>query len=150
MSSAFFQCEKISASLSMETCALRHRNKTCQICAQCETGAENAGTALLEVIPKLCRRCGKTGVRMIGKSLCVSCYNREREVVLGKDRNGHKPRLQLCAVEYAVTGNNVVRIMAASIVEIFADAYLGGYAFFCWASHPVTPVWPNPHWGNGV
>jgi len=81
---------------------------------------------------------------MINKSLCVSCYNREREVVLGKDRNGHKPKLQLRAVEYVVADNKIVRIMTASTVEIFADAYLGGYAFFCWASHPVIPEWSNP------
>ena len=64
-------------------------------CRNCAVGAENSGMDqpkhLDEALSKLCPRCGRLSDRMIKGKLCVSCYNREREVARGKNRKGHVP-----------------------------------------------------------
>ena len=62
-------------------------------CRGCEIGAVNAGEPLPAQAPgrTLCCRCGRIGMRLIRGQICVSCYNREREVRIGKDRRGNVP-----------------------------------------------------------
>jgi hypothetical protein len=68
-------------------------------CIACPIGAVNAGedadpcAAAIEVWRSCCVRCLVGGYRLIGGSLCVSCYNRDREAAIGRDRKGHRPRL---------------------------------------------------------
>lgn len=62
-------------------------------CHGCEIGAANAGCPPPPPAPgrTLCCRCGRIGMRLIRGQICVSCYNREREVRIGKDRRGNVP-----------------------------------------------------------
>lgn len=66
-------------------------------CRACPVGAEHAGvpnsvassSRFLGV--KYCSRCHGEANRLIRGSICVSCYNREREVLIGKNAKGGKP-----------------------------------------------------------
>ncbi|WP_175108354.1 hypothetical protein [Pararobbsia alpina] len=40
---------------------------------------------------KICARCHLTASRLIAKHLCISCYNRQREQVIGANAKGTKP-----------------------------------------------------------
>ena len=65
-------------------------------CRGCEIGASNAGEEPDRVPSRLdacCVRCGRIGLRLVrGNGLCISCYNREKEVSNGRDRHGNVPR----------------------------------------------------------
>lgn len=39
----------------------------------------------------ICGRCHRIAPRLIRGHICVSCYNREREILLGKNAKGGKP-----------------------------------------------------------
>ena len=41
----------------------------------------------------VCPRCFRRADRLIKGDLCVSCYNRQREVRIGRDRKGARPGL---------------------------------------------------------
>lgn len=70
-------------------------------CRACPIGALHAGSAAPDedaaeaaaviALEDLCPRCYRTGNRLIGDHLCVSCYNRAREVARGKNRKGNRP-----------------------------------------------------------
>lgn len=72
-------------------------------CRACPIGAAHAGvaepqaeadTAATEIaLEGLCPRCERKGNRLIGGHLCVSCYNRAREIVRGKNRKGNPPKV---------------------------------------------------------
>ena len=91
-------------------------------CRGCEIGAVNAGEPLPAQAPgrTLCCRCGRTGLRLIRGQICVSCYNREREVRIGKDRRGNVPRSAPPAFSLALMLGNgdSFRAMATSRVEL--------------------------------
>lgn len=66
-------------------------------CTRCPIGAKNAGCDSLSVVNpyfmrKRCPRCDRPCARMIGGRVCVSCYNREREVLNGRDGRGKVPK----------------------------------------------------------
>lgn len=66
-------------------------------CRACPVGALHAGvpTALASASRFLgvgyCSRCHGDANRLIRGSICVSCYNREREVLIGKNAKGGIP-----------------------------------------------------------
>jgi hypothetical protein len=68
-------------------------------CIACPAGAvrngrrPNQAAEGVEAWRLCCTRCQAAGRRMIAGSLCVSCYNRDREAAVGRDRKGHRPRL---------------------------------------------------------
>ncbi len=80
-------------------------------CVGCPTGQRHAEALSLDGKqakdpPASCVRCGRTGLsageRMVGRfrlvrgnTLCVSCYNREREVVHGANAKGGRPTIFL-------------------------------------------------------
>lgn len=97
----YFRCERYSATLSVEACAKMWRavnhdgdekNMRCRICP---VGAVHAGETAASMSPLkgtlTCGRCHRIATRLIGKHLCVSCYNRQREWVVGKNAKGTKP-----------------------------------------------------------
>lgn len=91
-------------------------------CKGCQIGAGHAGeaNAPLEPSPGLCVRCGSTGRRMIhSRGVCVSCYNREREIARGADRRGKPPRkpAQVPILAVDISGRPVRR-QAAGRVEL--------------------------------
>lgn len=119
-----FQCEKLSALLSKSTCVLRHKSGRFSTCSNCAVGAAHAG--LPPPTPKnnfvnVCSRCLAQASRMIGKRLCVSCYNREREFIKKCDRNGMLPHFSLYTIDYLVNSEKNT-ILIASLPEILAES----------------------------
>lgn len=102
----YFRCEKLRAKLSTVACSNLYQQamsprglETGQRpqCRGCPLGALHSG-----VVPEtasssrflgqlICSRCHEHTRRLIRKSICVSCYNREREVMIGKNAKGGAP-----------------------------------------------------------
>ncbi|SEI80421.1 hypothetical protein SAMN05192539_1004163 [Paraburkholderia diazotrophica] len=67
----------------------------CVTCRGCPIGARHAGVQ--DANPSqlkgttVCSRCHQGCTRLIGKHLCISCYNRQREQLVGKNRKGTAP-----------------------------------------------------------
>lgn len=105
----FFRCEPHAATLSTKGCAdrweaaqrlkARHesaeRREALAACRRCPLGAVHAGRDFVHVSPfygtDQCPRCDRGTTRMIGGRVCVGCYNREREVIAGKNARGNRP-----------------------------------------------------------
>jgi len=92
----YFNCDKQRGTLSESSCAAqykRHKNNCSgSICTGCEIGAIHAGEKVIYGLPeKMCCRCGGTDKRLIHARICVSCYNRERELNIGKNGKGKFP-----------------------------------------------------------
>lgn len=96
-----FKCEKLNATLAVSNCAVmwrqaNHDNKErLARCKSCAIGAVHAGETAASMSPLMgscvCGRCHRTATRLIGKHLCISCWNRQREWVIGKNSKGTKP-----------------------------------------------------------
>lgn len=96
-----FQCERLRASLSVGACAdnWRRANSDRDIarlkCRGCQIGAEHAGESGANTHPlrgtTTCGRCHRGASRLIHGHLCVSCYNRQRERLIGKNGKGSLP-----------------------------------------------------------
>ncbi len=128
-----FVCHRHCGGLTLTpgACAgLWHRGKTATPldaawpCRGCATGAGHAGepaSGSQAVAPDtVCVRCGTVGRRMIrSQGICVSCYNREREIALGQDRRGKPPvrPAQVPVMAIAVNGNHTAR-QAAGLTEL--------------------------------
>ena len=84
-------------------------------CRSCPVGAQHAGVVQPvhqdEALAKLCPRCGRLTERMIKGRLCISCYNREREVVRGKNCKGNAP------VRVAEAIRSIIAIFTVNGVE---------------------------------
>lgn len=96
-----FNCDKLRATLSVSNCAdmwrkANHDNvERLSRCKTCPVGAVHAGETAASMSPFMgqcvCARCHRTATRLIGKHLCISCWNRQREWVIGKNAKGSKP-----------------------------------------------------------
>lgn len=95
-------------------------------CVACPLGATNAGVeqspvaGAVESIRMICPRCERPAQRLIHDRLCVSCYNREREVRIGRDRKGNRPGLtdRLHGVSLAITdATGTTRIRQVEVVS---------------------------------
>lgn len=108
----YFHCDRMLAALSVPGCATMWRSENKgqegahEACHRCPVGAAHAGENLSAMSPfhglLLCSRCHnwrespkepdkgwQTAVhRLIGGQLCVSCYNREREFLAGRNAKG--------------------------------------------------------------
>jgi hypothetical protein len=97
-----FYCDRLRATLSTDACG--HRWKIASeatvdtrwlTCKNCHIGACHAGElhANFSTIKgrRICARCHVLATRLIHKHLCVSCYNRQREQLVGKNAKGTKP-----------------------------------------------------------
>jgi hypothetical protein len=97
----YFRCDRYNATLSVSACAkmwkeANHQNVEARYrCKTCPVGAVHAGETAASMSPLLgttiCARCHRSATRLIGKHLCVSCWNRQREWVIGKNAKGTKP-----------------------------------------------------------
>jgi len=94
-----------------------------RLCRGCTIGAEHAGAGsqAAPAVPAghVCVRCGRSNLRIIASTgICVSCYNREREVRIGRNRRGQPPcrAVPLAPLLLVVDGRPVAR-SAASLVE---------------------------------
>lgn len=106
------------------------------LCQGCAIGAGHAGEPMAapapSVPPKVCVRCGAVcglaGPRLVpSRGVCVSCYNREREIARGADRRGKVPRkpAQVAALRVDADGAMVHR-QAAGRVELTLWALRAG------------------------
>jgi hypothetical protein len=96
-----FRCERYNATLSTSACAGmwregNHGNSEKRMrCKVCPIGAVHAGETAASMSPLkgslVCGRCHTGATRLIGKHLCISCYNRQREFVVGRNAKGTKP-----------------------------------------------------------
>lgn len=97
----YFRCDRLRSSLSVEACATNWReanhndNERRYQCKGCPLGASHAGEDRANLSrlkgTDICARCHRTSMRLIGGHRCVSCYNRERELRVGKNAKGRAP-----------------------------------------------------------
>ena len=100
----YFSCPKGLGTYSTDFCArmykeamsplglkegLRFACKSCQVGAKHAKACSNSTSCLLGKL--FCSRCQKGANRLIRGSICASCYNREREVLIGKNSKGTEP-----------------------------------------------------------
>jgi hypothetical protein len=105
---SYFDCEKMRATLSTDSCAGMWRKAddrddgAYSACRLCPIGAVHAGEVAASMSPLkgtlTCARCHRGSPRLIGSMLCVSCYNRAREFILGKNAKGTSP-VKLAALD---------------------------------------------------
>ncbi len=68
-------------------------------CVGCDVGRANAGlppvttSAGRAAWSNVCARCWNISDRLIGGKHCPSCYNRQREAIIGRNAKGVPPRL---------------------------------------------------------
>jgi hypothetical protein len=117
-----FRCEPYRATLTTIACSKRWResqttrgqdSSQVEKCRGCPLGAIHSGeqpvfySALFDMA--ICPRCRRGATRIIGNTRCISCYNREREWVSGKNAKGTKPvrlkPLNRRRVRYATPGH---------------------------------------------
>ncbi len=96
----YFRCDRLSAEFSTESCAKRWRAsqaKEClgMPCYRCPIGAAHAGKPAKAKPPSDCVRCGKWAGKLVRGLLCVPCYNRQLEVLRGRDRRGRSPHTHI-------------------------------------------------------
>ena len=117
----YFGCQPYRAKLSTAACARRWREAQTdrgakfEKCRGCPIGAAHAGETAVYYSKlydaNMCTRCGRgTSRRMIFGRLCISCYNREREFIRGRNAKGTVPRKHQLArrtIRYAVEGGGV-------------------------------------------
>lgn len=98
----YFECTRCSGNFSVQSCAKMWRmaNSKRRIeahgqCRGCQIGAMHAGEGDGQWSKiyglDLCARCLRVGMRLIHGDLCVSCWNREREVIVGCNARGRIP-----------------------------------------------------------
>ena len=143
----FFRCVAHEAALSVEACAGMHveaqtatgdRADRLVAFRPCPIGAAHAHRPLVHYSPLygslICPRCGKGTTRMILWRKCVNCYNRQRELLAGRNAKGAAPSqmLPLVAVEvsYTVDGNarRYHSQRATGRAEVMAPASYGARA----------------------
>lgn len=102
----FFRCSGLNATLSDAACSKNYRWAMSEYgqregfrpqCRGCDIGALHSGISPIQMsrsrfLGRLyCTRCQNPARRLIRKTICVSCYNREREVTVGKNAKGGIP-----------------------------------------------------------
>jgi hypothetical protein len=99
----YFTCTRLCATLSTTSCAERWElaanaqpgDVRLMQCKNCPIGGVHAGKASSNYSrfhgQLICARCHMGATRLIGKNLCVSCYNRQREQIIGKNGKGSVP-----------------------------------------------------------
>lgn len=97
-----FRCEKLHATLTAEACAKRWLTRE-HPCSGCWIGERHATQLGLHrqaeqvstPTPAPCLRCGRGTLKRVGGTLCISCWNRAREWILGRNRKGGRPTIAL-------------------------------------------------------
>lgn len=109
-----FRCERRNATIQVTSCASMWKaansknSMECNMsCRTCSLGAFHAGEgdAVMSQLRgvEICSRCHRTGMRLVQGDICVSCWNRAREVIVGKNARGRKPLNHPPIVPHAIT-----------------------------------------------
>lgn len=121
MKAPFFRCDRKQANLSISACstmwnaaqeATGRDAERLEVCRACSIGAAHAGKRVIARSKlygaAICPRCRRGAIRMINNTRCISCYNREREVLAGRNAKGGVPsklrKLYPIEITYAVDG----------------------------------------------
>ena len=101
-----FHCAQQRLDLSREACAGFHLRRHTVACGRCPIGAHHAGRQAppQHLAESTCARCEGHASRIIQGRLCVSCFNRQGEVIRGYDRKGNMPRVTLHVGDMLVFG----------------------------------------------
>ncbi len=94
---------------------LRHESyNPVEACCGCRIGAGHAGfedapeERKTGLIDHICTRCHRPATRFVYGRICISCYNRGREVIKGRNARGTAPKflppLISASVDYLVEG----------------------------------------------
>lgn len=122
-----FECQAQRCTLSVTSCAAQYRRAKApdsgSACRGCRLGAEHAGEKLTSTPRRLCCRCGRTDQRLVGGQVCVSCYNRQRELLVGRNGKGQFPShaRHVRPADVFVTGGRTIHV--AHVADI-AEAVL--------------------------
>lgn len=116
-------------------------------CVGCASGAARAGQPIngAEVAAlawrACCSRCRAGGRRLISGDLCISCWNRNREARIGRDRKGHRPRLAdaLHTTTIVVTEGEAARLVTEHGVLTAAEVMVRAAKK---ATRPLLFGWP--------
>lgn len=96
-----FHCDRRNATLQVDSCkaiwqAANGKLPGNAACRACPVGAKHAGEGEVSISKlrgtEICARCHRVGIRLIGGDICVSCWNRQRELIIGKNRRGREPK----------------------------------------------------------
>jgi hypothetical protein len=126
-----FKCDRLRASLQVSACSRswseaqrKGAPERFGQCRGCQIGAKHAGVAEATLSPifamRICARCHSGATRLICGHVCVSCYNRQREYLIGRNARGSKPIthpiLHRLAVRYR-TGGRLKTLRKANVVN---------------------------------
>jgi hypothetical protein len=101
-------------------------------CRGCAVGATSAGRTIravdtaADVWSVICCRCLQPASRLISATFCVSCYNRQREAIVGRNAKGTRPALsdRLFCARFAVGQGKGVRVVVRPHVTTAAEAMI--------------------------
>jgi len=149
-----FHCDRLHANLSTSACGDRwtiagtaSTDVRWVTCKNCRVGALHAGELDANPSPfrgvKLCARCHQTATRLIGKHLCASCYNRQREQIVGMNAKGTAP-IKLAPLHGRVISYMANGVLKTKTVERSVDATELIVAVLRDEEHAVRFVWQAP------
>jgi hypothetical protein len=102
-SARIFRCIRLRANLTEACCARNFTRAASLSCVGCPVGKHHAEGLSVDPKPDVksrwisqtagtCVRCARHALRLLrGHTICVSCYNREREVLHGANAKGSRP-----------------------------------------------------------
>lgn len=109
-----FRCTALRATIQPSACAINYSEHRCLACKNCPTGAIHAGkqappplpgnarnwalgyrpkSVLDDCIIRSCVRCCRPSPRVISRSYCPNCWNRNLDVFHGRNGKGVWPRV---------------------------------------------------------
>ena len=139
----YFACPYGMGTLSSDSCSRSYQMSMSPIglregrrvtCRACPIGASHAGvpsdvaSASQFLGLGYCSRCVGDARRLIRGSICISCYNREREVLIGKNAKGSRPiygkAVSSRTLSCVFDGRKVVQVRRMDKVTSRLEAFL--------------------------
>lgn len=98
-----FHCAPLRIDLSPAACGRQHGEQDRYPCGICPIGAMHAARERIVVhasnkttgFARPCVRCEVGTFRLVAGRLCPSCYNRQREWFIGRNKKGGRPTIRL-------------------------------------------------------
>ncbi|WP_440532559.1 hypothetical protein [Variovorax sp. YR566] len=109
----YFRCTRLAAELSTASCAAQWKAASTKIgtaCHSCPVGQCHAlpqggavNTSARRDKPRICLRCGRDDLRIVQeRGICVSCANRQYEVIRGRNAKGKVPTKEMTLDAFVV------------------------------------------------